>query len=992
MSRFIAIRRSTNDWHRWEPHVHAPGTVLNDQFKGADPCEGYLHALETATPTIRALGITDYYDTKVYERVCEAKRERRLPSCDLIFPNIEMRLAVGTIKGRWVNIHLLVSPEDPQHLTELKRVLARLTFEAHEDSYCCSRDDLVRLGQKVEPGQKNQAAAHARGCEQFKVSFDQLREIFTKSTWAQENMVVAVAGGETDGTSGVREGADQTLRTEVEKFAHVIFASSPAQRDFWLGRGVLSEAIIRERYNGPKPCLHGSDAHTDGTVAAPQDDRFSWIKGTVAFDALRQACIDPGGRAFVATEPPVHATLSQVVAGIEVYDAYWARTKTIALNPGLVAIIGARGSGKTALADMIALGCDSTSERLSQASFLVRAQELLSGSAVKLTWATGEENERELDQSDETTAGDYAHARYLSQKFVEDLCSAQEMTDTLLEEIERVIFEAHPIADRDGTADFSELLDLRSTRFRSARYREEDALADISERIGTDLEKQKLVQDIKKHVAEKKRLIKGYETDRTKLLSKGSETRVARLGALANAGETVRSYLRFFSAQEQSLLSLGDEVGNFRAHQAPEALRRTRERFKQTDIKDENWNPYLLNYSGDVDASVAQHLVTSRTGAKNWKGIAPTPNADPNAAYIADDADISRLPLATLEAEIQRLEKLISIDRDTANRFTAVSRRITEESIALQRLNLRLEDCEGAPERIKGLVQEREAAYTRVFDAVLAEQTVLIQLYQPLMARLTTEQGTLNKLTFSVARVADVNRWAQEGESLLDLRQKGPFKGKGSLAQIAEAMLKLAWESGDPGTVSAAMAAFRAEHQDALLDQSPVPKSAQAGYRAWTKRFAQWLYGTKHIAIQYGIEYDGTDIRKLSPGTRGIVLLLLYLALDDADDRPLIIDQPEENLDPKSVFDELVGLFVRAKSKRQVIMVTHNANLVVNTDADQIIIAEAGPHKPGELPPITYVSGGLENAHIRKAVCDILEGGERAFQERATRLRISLSR
>src|ERR1700731_3898990 len=97
----------------------------------------------------------------------------------------------------------------------------------------------------------------------------------------------------------------------------------------------------------------------------------------------------------------------------------------------------------------------------------------------------------------------------------------------------------------------------------------------------------------------------------------------------------------------------------------------------------------------------------------------------------------------------------------------------------------------------------------------------------------------------------------------------------------------------------------------------------------------------------------GVDIRKLSPGTRGIVLLLLYLALDDADDRPLIIDQPEENLDPKSVFDELVALFVAAKAKRQVIMVTHNANLVINTDADQIIVASAGPHPSGGLPPIT---------------------------------------
>ena len=88
----------------------------------------------------------------------------------------------------------------------------------------------------------------------------------------------------------------------------------------------------------------------------------------------------------------------------------------------------------------------------------------------------------------------------------------------------------------------------------------------------------------------------------------------------------------------------------------------------------------------------------------------------------------------------------------------------------------------------------------------------------------------------------------------------------------------------------------------------------------------------------------------------------------------------------------LVGLFLDAKTKRQVIMVTHNANLVVNTDADQIIVAQAGPHRPGQLPPITYLSGGLESNSIRKAVCDILEGGERAFQERARRLRVRLER
>ena len=89
--------------------------------------------------------------------------------------------------------------------------------------------------------------------------------------------------------------------------------------------------------------------------------------------------------------------------------------------------------------------------------------------------------------------------------------------------------------------------------------------------------------------------------------------------------------------------------------------------------------------------------------------------------------------------------------------------------------------------------------------------------------------------------------------------------------------------------------------------------------------------------------------------------------------------------------EKLVQRFREAKSRRQIIIVTHNANLVVNTDADQVIVAQAGPHRPGMLPEITYDSGGLENPRIRQQVCAILEGGETAFKERAKRLRVKLS-
>ena len=105
-------------------------------------------------------------------------------------------------------------------------------------------------------------------------------------------------------------------------------------------------------------------------------------------------------------------------------------------------------------------------------------------------------------------------------------------------------------------------------------------------------------------------------------------------------------------------------------------------------------------------------------------------------------------------------------------------------------------------------------------------------------------------------------------------------------------------------------------------------------------------------------------------------------------DRPLVIDQPEESLDPKSIYDELVPIFRLAKHRRQIIIVTHNANLVVNTDADQVIVASAGEHQPGQLPLLRYDSGSIENPQVRLKICEIFEGGEAAFRERAKRLRI----
>ena len=903
----------------------------------------------------------------------------------------------GAIHG-FVNLHLFVSPEDPDHVAELQRLLSRLHFTVQHDRFDCTRAELIRLGKKADPTITDDHAALAYGANQYKVNFNEVRGVFGQSRWAQTNILVAVAGGARDGTSGVREAADQTLRREIESFADIIFASSQAQREFWLGERDLNPEEIRARYRGLKPCLHGSDAHKLEDVATPFGDRFSWIKGGLEFDSLRQACLDPRGRAYVGAEPPSSATPSQVISEIRVFDALWMQTPEIPLNTGLVAIIGARGSGKTALADMIAAGCDSISaeawagDETANPSFLVRARSLVADGRVKITWAAGDPSIRSLDGSDANGPMSYPRVQYLSQQFVEDLCSSNGVTDELLREIERVIFEAHPDHDRDGALDFAELLEQRASRHRLGRQREAMAVSQISERISVELEKEKLVAGFETQVGQKKKLVDAYTADRAKLVSAGSEKRVQRHTEIAAAANAIRTKLRRFANQRQTFLALQDEVKDLRRNQAPEALRQTQARHSNSGMSDEQWAAFMVDYKGDVDDDLDGYIKWVDGEIAKLKGTSPPPG-DPNTPLFPDDADLSVLSQAVLEAEMARLEKLVSADKETQRQYSALSSRIATETAALQTLTTKLDDCKGAGDRARDLQNQREEEYGRAFDALVAEQAVLEELYRPLMARLAEGTETLKKLSFSVARVADVEQWADEAEEgLIDLRKTGAFRGKGTLLQKANEVLKSAWETGTSVDVVAAMAKFRRRYQKDLLNHSPMAHSEQAEFRGWLKRFAQWLFNTDHIDIQYSIEYDGVDIRKLSPGTRGIVLLLLYLALDDADGRPLVIDQPEENLDPKSVFEELVGLFVEAKSNRQVIMVTHNANLVVNTDADQIIIAEAGPHPHGALPPISYRSGGLENAEIRKAVCDIMEGGEGAFQERARRLRVRLVR
>ncbi|MER6975123.1 TrlF family AAA-like ATPase [Nocardioides sp. NPDC000445] len=979
-------------WRRWDPHIHAPGTALNNQF-GPDDWEAYLSRIESSEPRIEALGVTDYYSIAGYETMAAFKAKGRLPDVGMMFPNVEMRLPTATATNP-VNIHLLISPEDPDHTEETKRFLNTLTFQYGGETYACNTGDLTRLGKRSDARIIDDDAGRSAGANLFKVTMENLKRSLSESAWAQQNIIVAVAASSTDGTAGVRDssGSLSAVRTEIERVARVIFASSPKQREFWLGDGVSSVESLAEKYDGVKVCLHGSDAHSLAAVGNPAENRYSWIKGDATFEALRQACLEPRERAIVAELPPSGALPHRVIKEITVKGASWFTSDRIPLSPGLVAIIGARGSGKTALADLIAAGAGASSEDDTDKTFLQRARTHVAGSSVDLTWADGRTTTAALPPARDQN--DVPGVQYLSQQFVERLCSAEGITDELLAEIERVIFEAHAYEDRLGTTSFRDLLNIRASHGRNLRAHATQEIESLSEQIENERSAKTQLPTLTSEQDRLRTLLDEDKRARTALVVVGGEERSKRLEAV-NAELAVRQgSVDTLRRREQALADLEAAVSDLDSRRLPGLVADLARTHAGAGLSVTDWRAFDLKFSGDPVDVVAQHLVAVRQQIAQLSGQPIPKPSTPTAEwppFIPNGASLSVTSLSALKAESVRLGQLIGLDDVKQKQLTALNERIAKNEASLAAATAAATNASSAQARINVLAENRKAAYASLFDGFASEQAELTKMYAPVSEMLASQLGTLGKLSFSVRRVVNAEAWAARGENLMDLRTGSTFRGRGELLRIATEVLVPAWERGASADVADAMATFRADHDQHIIEQSRVPQSNVAAYRAWANDVSAWLNSTDHISVSYGVEYDGVDIEQLSPGTRGIVLLLLYLAIDQSDDRPLIIDQPEENLDPKSIFVELVGRFVETRRRRQIIIVTHNANLVVNTDADQVIVASAGAHVPGGLPNLSYLSGGLENPAVRNEVCEILEGGKPAFEERARRLRIRLT-
>lgn len=958
-----------SEWRRWDLHIHTPSSVLHNEFKN---WESYLTALESADRDICAMGITDYASIEGYKRVYNEKNNNgKLNQFHLIIPNIEFRISPFTRDGSAINMHILVDPTDPKHIDKIEDALSRFTFTFNSQKYPCTNKGIVALGKAFNTMIKDEHAAYREGMNQFKPDFNSFRSWYEGENWLRKNSLVAVSNSGCDGASGLKhDDGFKAVRQEIYRFCHIVFSGSESDRNYFLGKRVDNPEQLCKTINGLKPCIHGSDAHKEEKLFKPDMDRYCWIKADPTFEGLRQILYEPETRVHIGKTIPDARDENRIIKSVRFKNSNgWFADITFPINPALVSVIGGKGSGKTALLDLTAYATGSWLEN--KDSFLHKAHKEIIGTEITVEWLSGPPDNTTIEKK--LIAGKTHKVRYLSQQFVEQLCSEDRVGTELISEIENVIFEYLDDTEKLGETSFADLRAAKTERLREQKTRLRTAINKLNEEIMLLNQEWRSMPQKESRIKELQKEKDGLRNQIPSFDSKEEQEQENELITLREQRKTIIERISEKKKIVETIVKIRYRIDAFK-DEIDEFYEGLRTDLTTIGIE----NAAIEGFKPIFKADVITPLNTRQDELeKEIKEIA------------GSDIDVypEKITHKSIDKRIIELEAKSTTDQAKKQKSIEIQKRIQAIDTEIEKLNKAIEAIKSIKSKqLEDKINERWEKYLNYFENLKAEQKILEKLYSSLSQTLGAGNKEEKNLQFYIKWQANTNDWAKQGESLLNQRKKGPYRASGDLAAKAKETIEQYWIVGDNDNIKKALQELRES-----FDNEAYTLQTQLLDGISESQFDDWLYSTEHISLNYGIKYDGIELENLSPGVKGIVLLILYLELDKNDRRPLLIDQPEENLDNQSVYKVLTRYFQMAKTRRQIILITHNPNLVVNTDSEQVIVASFEKTPPLGTTKITYSLGALEDTRkdptgkdlgTREKVCEILEGGEAAFHMR----------
>lgn len=922
-----------SEWRRWDLHIHTPGTQKNDQFEGSSPEEKweryyksiaeYIGNGSDPAKSIAVMGITDYMSVDNYKKVVE---DKRLPeSIKLLIPNVEMRIA-PIARSSPINVHCLFNPSLIDQLEG--RFFSRLKFHYGDRDFSAAHYDLIALGRKYTGDDKiDDATAYRKGIEQYVISPDTIVKLFEADPQLRKDTIIVISNSDNDGVSGLKTHSEyfsgeasqlDATRTQLYWLADMIFSSKNADIQYFLGNKADTPEEIIRRFRSLKPCIHGSDAHTNTKIFEPAQKRYCWIKADPTFNGLRQLLYEPGHRVRISQTKPETKADYQVIDRVEIIDSDF-NSEPIFFSDKLTCIIGGKSTGKSLLLNNMARTIDrnQVEEKIQTTGLSGRIL-----SDMRVYWSDGAVVSTEKPDSKHKIV-------YIPQTYLNRLSDKNEE----LTEIDRIIHEILMV----------------NPEIQEAYQLMEKELSDF-----------KLVLDGKVFV-----LLKIY----AELESCKSE--IANIGT----SEGITKEIAKLKKQKEAL-STGSTLTEEELKQFDEAQSELTK--IEAEIKANDADIALISTIDSVVQEISLPRSLSKDVRESFETVLHTIVANANLEWLKHRGDILRVLN-------EKRRKFLENKAIKSSVVSKISPKIAENS-AIQELSLAIIKEEKKlfmyNEKNEQL-QKLKIDYNKMVSDVSTALTEFISIHQKYADTINGDTNiSTDELDFS-----SIVQFRGEAFSnkLIDLFDQRQLKTHKEIINLDE---KITIEH-ITNSVTEALIRFAIEGEVKLTKG----RSAESALR---ELLCDWFN------TAYQVQMDDDGIEEMSPGKKALVLLKMLINLAESE-CPILIDQPEDDLDNRSIFDELIPFIRKKKLMRQIIIVTHNANVVLGGDAEEVIVAnQRGKNTKNRLFKFEYRSGSIENdcpiqgeeefvlgsRGIQDHICDVLEGGKTAFDLRMHKYRM----
>jgi len=982
-----------SEWRKWDLHVHTPKTLCSDYGGDTDEVwERYFNDLEKLAKEkkIKVFGINDYLFIDGYKKVLEYKNNGGLQSVDLILPVIEFRLKefVGNAELGRLNYHILLADEsvlkvdliESQFLNGLR---AKANLDATISDYqswggVITRDSLIDLGNHIidnTPLEKRASLSSPLDVGFNNLNFelgkieDLLGEGADSNTFLKGKYFKAIGKAEWE---AFRWDSSPLEKKTVANRAHFIFSASPSVEQANKGKESLKAQGVNDRL------LHCSDSHgfaenENNTKPKELGHCFTWIKADTTFEGLKQIIYEPTERIRIQADEPESEKLDNLM--IEEVSFQSSDNKftpeIIRLNKNLNVIIGGKSSGKSILLYKIA--------RTLNAEVLLNTadEDLLKNNILKYKDTDDNKFKDLYDLSEGDKNFDFKvklfsgseqsiierpenssilpSIKYIPQNHLSNLVDKSRKNGNTLKKLIRDLI----LEDSEYKKKYNDFVEKA---IRNDHQREKDIDYYFSLKDAIKKKQEELLTR-----GDTKALEEGIASNKTKL----EQLSIAFTPEESEEYKNLNERMNVLNIQEGKINSDFDKIKTFNDEiksMLSGSLNRKRllgESLEIEIIKTDFLQKYnFIDDSLNNVNAIGYELKKNEEGAFLQENIFKT-----NILRVSEEQNDLKNRLRPFieklanQKQIENIQASISEDRKKLSEIQQFKKEIDDNIIALN-------------EQKEKIFSELEKNF-ELYDKILGE----------LKPRIMLLEGQDDKVDIIGSVKYNYPEFRKMVDSISDGRS---FNNEGFeyLYQYEKTSgVKTALSEVDFSSIKNDL-----KNLFEKIEKNPGMLKGNNSERDACKKIL-----TDYFFDHWDVKSDDDDIHKMSTGKASFVLLKLIIKLSK-DNGPILIDQPEDNLDNRSVSRELVEYLKLRKRERQIILVTHNPNIVVNADAENVIVANQNGQNDSdsECPfKFDYVNGALEDSFIdedckdllksmgiRQHITEIVEGGRDAFKKR----------